>query len=90
MNVVVAPKNTHISLLKTLRIDDPFLDIKLISKEELARYTYPSISEAAMIFLMTNYGYSYEESKNYLLYLPYVESHSDDHRLDFLYKLRLK
>lgn len=88
MKVIVAPKNTHISLLQSLRQNDPFLDIKLVSKEELSHYLYPSIIEAAIIYLMSEYHYSYEASKNYLLYLPYVTSDSDDHRLHFLFDLK--
>lgn len=63
MKIVIAPKNNHFSLLNLLRKDDPFLDIKLFSKEELIRNIKYSPNESSLIYLMKEHHYSYEVSK---------------------------
>ena len=71
MKYIVAPKNIHLSLLNLLREDDPFLDIKLVSKEELSRSVYCSIEESALVYLMKEHRLSYEISKMYLSDIRY-------------------
>ena len=69
---ILAPKYLHKFLLTSLRRDDPFKDITLLSKEELSRSIYPSIGEDALIYLIKEKGFRYDEATHYLEYLPYV------------------
>jgi ATP-dependent helicase/DNAse subunit B len=89
MKYVIAPKNLHLSLLNVLRKDNPFLDIKLVSKEDLGRYLYVSFKEEAIIYLMKTHQFTYEVSKMYLEDLSYIISDSDNNeKIHFLYLLR--
>lgn len=88
MKYIVAPKNIHLSLLNSLRKDDPFLDIKIYSKEELSRFVYPLAREEAVVYLMKKYHYSYEVSRAYLRELPYIENDSNNPKFHFLFALK--
>ena len=86
--IVVAPKNMHLSLLNLLRKDDPFLDLKVVSKEELRRSVFPSVKEDAIIYLMKKHHYSYEVSKMYLSDISYVNEDSSNSKIRYLFELR--
>lgn len=87
MKYVVAPRNYRLSLLNCLRGEDPFLDLKILSKEDLARYYYISLKEEAVLFLMNKHHFSYEIAKMYLEDIRYVPS-SDNPKISFLNKLK--
>lgn len=88
MKIILAPKTSHLSILKIYRQNDPFLDIKLISKEDLRRYFYLSIKEEAIIFLMKEYKLSYEVSKFYLQSIPYLVKESSNLKVDYLLEIK--
>ena len=87
MKYVIAPRNYRLSLLNCLRGEDPFLDLKILSKEDLARYYYISLKEEAVLFLMNKHHFSYEIAKMYLEDIRYVSS-SDNPKISFLNKLK--
>ncbi len=87
MKYIIAPRKYHLLLLNYLRKNDPFLDIKIFSKESLARSIFISVKEDAIVYLMKTYGYSYEISKMYLSDIQYVTK-SDNLKINFLNKLK--
>ena len=87
MKYVLAPHSYHLSLITYLRKDDPFLDLKLFSKDELNKYVHLSVSEDALIYLIKNHHYSYEEAKTYLADIAYVNEGTDN-KTKFLLSLK--
>ena len=87
MKYIIAPRKYHLLLLNYLRKEDPFLDIKIYSKESLARSLFISAKEEAIVYLMKTYGYSYEISKMYLSDIQYV-SESNNTKINFLNKIK--
>ena len=69
---ILAPRYLHKYLLSSLRKDDPFKDITLLTKEDLLRSVYSSIGEGALIYLIKEKGFQYDVASHYLEYLPYV------------------
>ena len=67
MKYVVAPKKNHLKLLNTLRKNDPFLDIKLMSKEDLENAFLYKANINSLIYLMVEHHYSYEVAKAIIL-----------------------
>ena len=55
MILILAPRYLHKSILKQFRENDPFRDVKLVSKEELQKYCYSSFKEESLFYLMKNY-----------------------------------
>jgi len=88
MKIIVAPRNIHKDLLIELRKDNLFLNVRLISKEELIKYVYPTQNESALIYLMKEKGYSYEVARTYLQDLTYVNGDSSDSKIHFLFTLK--
>ena len=90
MPIYLAKRSMHLSILSSLRKEDPFLDVKLFTKEDLAKYIFPSIKEEATLYLMKSRHLSYETAKYYLKYVPYVRSDSSNQKIKFLYELKNK
>lgn len=88
MKYYLSPKYNHRYLLSYLRKDNPFLDVKLISKEDLLSTIYSLPTDRAIIYLMNKYGFTYEISKLYLTDLVKVNSDSDNPKLHYLYNLK--
>lgn len=87
MILILAPRYLHKSILKQFRENDPFCDVKLVSKEELQKYCYSSFKEESLFYLMKNYHYNYETSKMLLEYMPYIDSDIRNFKMDTLSKL---
>ena len=87
VKTVVAPKYLHKYLLNELRKDDPFLDLSIISKEDLNRSINYSNSEDALLYLIKEKKYPYDIAKHYLEYLPYVVS-GDNPKTKFLLSIK--
>ncbi len=74
--LLIAPINFHHDLLLKYRKDNPFSDIKIMSKEELIREWKGSFEKEAIIHLMKKYSYSYEYIKALLPFLIYADSNN--------------
>ena len=88
MKFVVAPRSIHKDLLVALRKENLFSNVKLISKEELIKYLYPTQNSDSLIYLMKEKGYSYEVARTYLQDLTFVNSDSSNPKIHFLYSLK--
>lgn len=88
MKFVLAPRYLHRSLLSILRKDNPFEDIKLVSKEELMKYCFQSVKSEAVIYLMKKYGYTYEVANTYLEFVIYSQDRSDNPKIKHLYEIK--
>lgn len=66
----------HQDIIKYYRKDNPLFDIKIIDKDELISGVYPNVKKTALLYLMSEYHYSYDISETYLEYVPYVNSGS--------------
>ena len=87
VKIILAPFYLHKSLFAYFRKDDPFCDIKIISKEELQKFYYPAVLEGGLLYLMQEKGYNYETAIHYLRYVPYVYQNHSTLKLDFLSEL---
>ena len=84
---ILAPRYLHKYLLSSLRKDDPFMDISLLTKEDLLRSIYPSIGEDALLYLIKEKKYQYDVATHYLEFLPYVKEDVNE-KTHFLLSLK--
>ena len=87
MKFVLAPRSSFKYLLSSLRKDDPFKDVTLVSKEELLRSIYPSVTDECLLYLVKEKGLSFDLASLYLKYIPYVTIDSKSNKLYELYLL---
>lgn len=71
MKLVVAPNYLHRSILEYYRKDNPFNDVKIVSVTDLKNATGYLKKDSALIYLMKEKHYSYDEAKMYLSILTY-------------------
>ena len=81
--LIVAPRSFHPYLLKKYRQDNPFSDIKIVSKEELIKQWKGSVELGADKYLIKKYLFSYEIARTIIPYLPYVNE-----KLEELFKIK--
>ena len=87
MKFVLAPRSSFKYLLSSLRKDDPFKDVTLITKEELLRSIYPSVNDDCLLYLVKEKGLSFDLASLYLKYIPYVNNDYKSIKLHELYLL---
>lgn len=87
MKFLIAPKSYHQGLINEYRSKDSFADIKLLTKEDLALFCVPQIKEEALIYLIHEKHFSYEEACMYLEYIPYSKCNIDHPKINFLSSL---
>ena len=85
--IVLAPSYLHKSIYQFYRKDNPLFDVKVIDKNELTLGAFPNLKNSAILYLMSNYHYSYDIAEAYLRYLPYVNNECTS-RLKSLLKLK--
>ncbi len=86
--LVIAPNNMHSDIIKYYRKDNPFFDIKLVSKTDLLLASKDAVKDDALIYLMSEYHYSYDESELYLRYIPFLNGTSTSKKEEHLLKLK--
>ena len=84
MEIIVAPYHMHRSILLDKRSRDPFYDVKLITKQELAKLCFPSFRNDALIHLMKERHLNYEVSKMYLEFLPFINAEIKNPKFSFI------
>ena len=87
MEIILAPRYLHKSILREYRKNDLFCDVKLVSKEELQKYCYPSFKDDALIYLMEKHDYNYEVCKTLLEYMPFINREIHNFKMDELVSL---
>ena len=75
--LIIAPTNLHQDILKKYRQDNPFNDVKIISKESLIGEWLGRAEKGAINYLMKKHDYSYDNAKVILPYLPYLNEKSN-------------
>lgn len=88
MNFVLAPRSSFKYLLSSFRKDDPFFDVKLVSKEDLFRSIYPSVNDDCLLYLVKEKGLSFEIADLYLRYIPYVNNDFSNKKIHLLFELK--
>lgn len=78
---IIAPTNLYEKILKEYRKIDKFLDVKLYSKNALIDLFYGKIAGEAFYKLIEQFHLSYDETKNIMKILPYIELDEKDARL---------
>lgn len=78
-NILISPYNLHSKILKTLRKEDPFFDVKIVTKEEILGQIYGKIDRKFVLDLMNNHNLTYQASREILSYIPYVSSSETPH-----------
>ena len=74
--LIIAPSNLHKDILKKYRQDNPFSDVKIISKETLIGEWLGRAEKGAINYLMKKHNYSYDNAKVLLPFLPYLNEKS--------------
>lgn len=67
--LVIAPRNYHLDIINYYRKDNPFFDIKVVDKSDLIKGIGYSYKNDIIIYLMSQYLFSYDESETYLSFL---------------------
>ena len=70
--IVIAPYQMHRNLLRKFREKDPFLDVKMMSKEELVNEYYGRVDDKAIPYLMRKYDLSYDNAITLMSFIPFI------------------
>ena len=62
----------HQDILNEYRKDNPFYDVKLITKESLLSDYYGRLSDQAFAYILKNTDYSYDNIKSFIRLIPFV------------------
>ena len=62
--LVIAPREMHQDILNEYRKDNPFYDVKLITKESLLSDYFGRLSDQAFVYILKNTNYSYDKFIN--------------------------
>ena len=71
--LVIAPRQMHQDILNEYRKDNPFFDVKLITKESLLSDYYGKVLDGATKYILKKYSYSYENIVSFLSFIPFVD-----------------
>lgn len=77
----------HLDIINYYRKDNPLFDIKVIDKNEMSLGVHLNIKKSALIYLMSEYHYSYDIAETYLKYVALIE---DDSTFKFAQLLKIK
>lgn len=82
--LIIAPFAMHKNLLSFYRKEDPFNDVKIVSKESLIGDYLGKCKEGVINHLMNKFDYSYDNAKRIIPFIPYINESIND-----LYKIKL-
>ncbi len=88
-NIIIAPSSYHQFLLKELRKNDSFFDVKIYSKEDLIKDYFGKYDEKIILEIIKKIHITYELAKNYVDYFPYITSCNNE-KQSFLLSLKEK
>lgn len=75
--IIICPNSYKKEIISLYRKDQFFLDLKLISKEELINSINGKVNELAIPFMMEQYQFTYHLSKEVFNYLPFIDVNKD-------------
>ena len=70
--VIIAPSYFHKDLLNKLRLEDPFCDVKILSKGSLIGEWLGKVEPKVYLYLIKELGFSYDSAKAIIPFLPYA------------------
>ena len=70
--LIIAPNNMHHDILLKYRQDNPFNDVKILSKESLIGEWKGRAEKSAINYLMKKHDYSYDHARMILPFLPFI------------------
>lgn len=76
--IIVAPYQAERFLLSKLRKEDPFLDVKFYTREELLENLRYSYGDDAVVYLIKRRGFGYSLARSILECLVYVDHYEGD------------
>lgn len=88
MKIVFAPSSYHYYLYSLYRKDDSYNDVKIYTKEDLIDSYYGVYQNNPLIYLMDNYGYSYEFADEILKYIRFIEENKENEKLKELFLIK--
>ena len=71
--IIIAPYSMHKDLLYSLRKNNPFVQLKMFTKETLCNEVYGQFSEESKISLMKKMEITYDLADEIVSYLPYFK-----------------
>ena len=71
--LIIAPSFYHKNLLQKYRSEDPFSDVKIMTKEQLIGEWKGRCEPKAFVYLLKKYHYSYDNAKSLIPFLPFVD-----------------
>ena len=81
--VVICPRYFQKNLLQKMRAEDPFCDVKIVSKESLIGEWLGKAEPNAYLYIIKNYHLNYDNAQAIIPYLPYVNE-----KIPFLYSIK--
>ena len=76
--LLIAPYQMQADLLALYRKKDPFIDVKVVSKETLIGEWLGRCESKALNYLIKKYGYSYENARSIIPFLPFINEEIPD------------
>lgn len=86
--LIIAPKEAHPQLLLKYRKDDPFVDLKLYSKEQFLRELNYQCDERALIYLIDEKGFEPELAEKKLNLIKCIKSEGKSEKTKEIYALQ--
>jgi len=86
--LVIAPQEAHQNLLLMYRKDDPFCDVKLLSKSELIRESNYQSDERALVYLINKYQLDDEQAETRLKLIKLIKTPGCNDKTKQLYNIQ--
>lgn len=75
--VIIAPINMHLGILKNIRKEDPFINCKIFSKEQLIKDFFGTVTQGGDIEVLKNFDLTYEMVLEILSDITYFNNKKD-------------
>lgn len=86
--LVIAPFSLKQNILNDYRKDNPFIDVKCVSKEELLNDKFGHYIKDSIAYVMLKFNCSYEKARTLLKYARLINKDSKDNKVHELYELK--
>lgn len=81
--IIISPYKMHRQILAESRKENPFFDVKVVSKESLIGEWLGKLEPSSLIYLMKEYKLSYDNARALMPFIPYINE-----KLPNLFKIK--
>ncbi|MCD8209653.1 MAG: PD-(D/E)XK nuclease family protein [Coprobacillus sp.] len=91
--LVIAPRSAHEALLKKYRLNNPFCEVKVVSREEVYHSFFEKYDLTHIAYLMHTYNLTYDFATEIVEYFPYLSvdirwDESGSEKIEYLRSLK--